>query len=432
MKEADEINAMGHETLRYVGGRISPEMQTPKLLWLKRNLPDAYAKAVHFFDLPDYLTFRATGDRSRSLCSTVCKMTYLGHEEATNEGSVGRWDNSYFEQIGLEDFVADNFARLGQRVRPMGESLGEGLTEAAAADLGLVAGTAVSVSLIDAHAGGVGMLGMGLKGEDSVDFDKRIALIGGTSSCHMAVSPEARFIDGIWGPYYSAMVPELWLSEGGQSAVGSLIDHLIFTHGASAELNAAAEAEGISPYAWLNKRVGELAEGLDLTAELAKDLHVDADFHGNRSPRADASLKGTIMGLSMSATLDDLVKLYLATVDALSYGTRHIIESMDAEGYKIDTLIMCGGHIKNDLFLQEHADATSCKIVIPEELESVLLGSAMLGAVAAGAFASIPAAMEKMAQPGRVVEPNPDAKAFHDKKYQAYHKLHELQIELRG
>ena len=59
--EAEEINAGGHPVLDYVGGRISPEMETPKLLWLARHRPESFARAAHFFDLSDYLTWRATG-----------------------------------------------------------------------------------------------------------------------------------------------------------------------------------------------------------------------------------------------------------------------------------------------------------------------------------------------------------------------------------
>ena len=59
---------------------------------------------------------------------------------------------------------------------------------------------------------GVGMIGLS-NSKDDIDFNKRLALIGGTSSCHMAVSEDQRFINGVWGPYFSAMVPGLWLNE---------------------------------------------------------------------------------------------------------------------------------------------------------------------------------------------------------------------------
>jgi hypothetical protein len=55
-----------HEVLRYVGGKISPEMQMPKLLWLKRNLSqEKWENVKHFMDLPDFLSWKATGDATR-------------------------------------------------------------------------------------------------------------------------------------------------------------------------------------------------------------------------------------------------------------------------------------------------------------------------------------------------------------------------------
>ena len=78
--QAERINKTGHGVLKYVGGVISPEMQTPKLLWLKEHMPETWRQAAWFFDLPDFLVFCATGEDVRSLCSAVCKWTYLGHE----------------------------------------------------------------------------------------------------------------------------------------------------------------------------------------------------------------------------------------------------------------------------------------------------------------------------------------------------------------
>jgi D-ribulokinase len=73
IEQARRINATGHHVLEYVGGNISLEMQTPKLLWLKENLPDSFAAAGHFFDLSDYLTWRLTGDEARSACTVTCQ-----------------------------------------------------------------------------------------------------------------------------------------------------------------------------------------------------------------------------------------------------------------------------------------------------------------------------------------------------------------------
>ncbi|HEX8833773.1 MAG TPA: FGGY family carbohydrate kinase, partial [Abditibacteriaceae bacterium] len=110
--ETEEINAQGHDVLRYVGGQLSPEMETPKLLWLKRHLPETWNRAAKFFDLADYLTYRSTGVDSRSLCTVVCKWTYLGHEE---EG----WSRTYFDQIGLGELLEGS--KIGTEIRPMGE-----------------------------------------------------------------------------------------------------------------------------------------------------------------------------------------------------------------------------------------------------------------------------------------------------------------------
>ena len=416
--QAAFINEGDHEVLRYVGGRVSLEMQTPKLLWLRENLPQSWQRTALFFDLPDFLTWRATGSDTRSLCSTVCKWTYLGHE--------GRWDEAYFRAIGLGELANEGFARIGRTVLPIGAAQGGGLDGRAAAEFGLPAGIPVGTSAIDAHAGGIGTIGVTLE-SGGVEFDRRLALVGGTSSCHMAVSVGPRFVPGIWGPYFSAMVPDMWLNEAGQSAVGSLVDHVVQTHAATPALAAG----GGSIFDKLNDRIDRLAQGLAAPALLTTGLHVDPDFHGNRSPRADSSLRGMISGLGLSAGPDDLARLYLATLQSLAYGTRHIIETLNDTGYRIDTILASGGFTRNPVFLREHADATGCRIVLPEEPEAVLLGAAILGAVAAGAHATVQDGMAAMTRAGRVIEPDPRCRAFHDAKYAVFQRMTDDQLAYR-
>jgi FGGY-family pentulose kinase len=435
LEEAADINATHHDVLKYVGGIISPEMETPKMLWLKKHLPKSWTRAARLFDLPDFLSYRATSIDTRSLCTTVCKWTYLGHEREAGKGG-GRWDERFFRQVGLEDLASGGFSKIGTRVRPMGEKVG-GLTPTAAVDLGLPQGTAVAVSIIDAHAGGLGLLGIPLDGVDTTEasLERRLALIGGTSTCHMAVTVEPRFVPGVWGPYWSAMVPGMWLTEGGQSATGALIDHSIETHARGRELADRARAEGTSVYALLNARLDELArrENLAFSAELTRDVHVLPDHHGNRSPRADPTLRGMVSGLKLSDTIDSLALLYLATVQAVAHGTRHIIDTMNAHGHAIRTVMACGGDTKNPVFVREHAEATGCPIIVPREPEAVLLGAAMLGAVASGRFPSLLSAMSAMNVADMRVEPTGGAVArFHDAKHRVFLRMHDDQLAYRA
>jgi FGGY-family pentulose kinase len=446
MSQTARINGTKHDVLTYVGGTISPEMQSPKLLWLKENLPATWRRAARFLDLPDFLTYRATGDDTRSLCTTVCKWTYLGHEPGGartagadaregHEVSIGRWEDSFFREVGLGDLVDEGYRRIGTRARPMGERIGGGLTAQAAEELGLRPATPVGVSLIDAHAGGVGMIGAPLDGKAPKDdaWDTRLALIGGTSSCHMAVSRSARFIPGVWGPYFSAMLPDFWLTEGGQSATGSLVDHVIYSHARAAELQAQSKSTGKSVYELLNARLDVLAQSVDFPALLTRDLHVLPYFHGNRSPRADATLRGAICGLTLGDTVEDLALLYLATIQAIAHGTRHIVDTLNQHGFRIDTILACGGGTKNPVFLRAHADVTGCRIVLPREPEAVLLGSAILGAVASGNFASIPEAMAAMNVAGKIITPDSGpVRQYHEGKHAVFQRMYEDEMAYRA
>lgn len=414
--QAAQINATHHSVLDYVGGVISPEMQTPKLLWLKQHLPETFNRAGYFFDLPDFLTWRATGDPARSLCSTVCKWTYLGHEQ--------RWDSRYFAQIGLEELLNNEAIKIGREIKTMGQKMGKGLTAEAARDLGLNPGIAVSASIIDAHAGALGTLGATETPHQPVDYNRRIALIGGTSSCHMAVSTEPRFIKGVWGPYYGALLPQYWLTEGGQSATGALIDHIIQSHPGYTAAISEAQRRNQTVYEVLNGILTHTAGGPERIAFLAEDLHVQPDFHGNRSPLADPTLTGAITGLTLSTTLQDLARLYLATIQAIALGTRHIIDTLNQHGYRIDTIMLSGGGGKNPLFIQEHANATGCTVIQSLESDAMLLGSAMMATVAAGVYGSLPEAMGAMSRADAVTRPQSAALTqFYDRKYWVFRVL---------
>jgi D-ribulokinase len=414
--QAERINATGHAVLRYVGGTISPEMETPKLLWLAEHRPQVFAAAWQFLDLADFLTWRATGDLARSTCTVTCKWTYLAHER--------RWDESYFRAVGLGALADEGFARIGRQVVEPGTPLDRGLTAEAAAELGLTPGTPVGAGLIDAHAGGVGSVGA------AGDPAASMAYVFGTSSCTMTTTPRPVFVPGVWGPYFSAMVPDAWLNEGGQSAAGAAIERLLALHPAAADAQRAAAHEGQSLPGWLASRAA--SAGASQAVKLAEGLHVVPEFLGNRSPIADPHARALIAGLGMEDDVDSLVALYVAGLCGIGYGLRQIIEAQAAAGAPIAQIVISGGAGRLDFVRQLLADATGQRVLAPRTEEPVLLGAAMLGGVAGGCFAGVPAAMARMSQIGRAYEPAAGAVAsVHEARYAAFRRLQQVAREIR-
>jgi len=400
--DAAAINATAHRVLDYVGGVISPEMQTPKLRWIKRELPQSWRRTARWFDLPDYLTWRATGSDDRSLCSTVCKWTYLGHER--------RWDATYFDAIGLDDLTADSFRKIGSHVRVPGERLGA-LTPAAANDFGLSPGIAVATSMIDAHAGALGTIGAS---GHAAPISKRMAIIAGTSACHLATAPAGTSVHGVWGPYYEALLPNEWLLEAGISASGAFLDHVLRSH--------PAYESGTHTFSALEQRLTDLL-GRNSVQELTHDLHLQPNVLGNRAPLADPTLRGGVSGWTLREDADDLARWYLAALQALAYATRHIVDAFAERGRGVDLLIASGGSALNPRWCQTHADALGIPIAVPHEADGVLLGSAILGSTAAGVHASLDVAMLAMTRLGRIVQPDPSTAEFHDRKYRVYRRM---------
>jgi D-ribulokinase len=416
--QAERINALGHDVLRYVGGRISPEMETPKILWLKENRPQIFDTTWQFFDLADFLTWQATGDLSRSTCTVTCKWTYLAHEK--------RWDASYFHQIGLGALAEEGFARIGQTIVEPGSAVGQGLTAAAAEELGLTAGTAVAAGLIDAHAGGIGTVGIGDGPQANLGY------VFGTSSCTMTSTSEPAFVPGVWGPYYSAMVPGMWLNEGGQSAAGAAIDHLLSFHPAAAEARELSKRNGIPLPVLLADRAAQKAGQPSDAVKLVAGLHVVPEFLGNRAPFADPHARAVIAGLDMERDIDSLVALYVAGLCGIGYGLRQIIDTQADAGVTIDNIVISGGAGQHDFVRQMLADASGKPVVATKAEEPVLLGAAILGAVAGGLFADMREAMTKLSSAEDTYKPTQGAIAdLHAKRYEGFRQLQTLTRELR-
>ncbi len=411
LAEADFCTATEHPVLDHSGRVMSPEMEMPKLMWLKRNLPHQWEEAGYFFDLADYMSWRATGSAARSRCTLAAKWNYLAHRERG-------WQQDYLERIGLEDLLERG--GLPEETLPVERAVGN-LTALAAAELGLDTECRVAPGLIDAYAGALGVLG-GFAG-DPAKLERQLALIAGTSSCIVAFSKEMKPGFGMWGPYFEVVLPGYWLIEGGQSATGALLDHVVRLHGG-----------GLQPTAETHRKIIERVQ--ELRAEHGEDfadrLHVLPDFHGNRSPLADPHALGVISGLALDSSFEALCRLYWRTCVAIALGIRHILEMMKEAGYHLDTLHVTGGHVRNSLLMELYCDATGCRVVVPQAPDAVLLGTAMAAAVAGNLYPDLAHAGGAMASTGQERLPNPALRDLYNRDYRRFLALYRHRAELES
>lgn len=407
--EAEECTETGHQVLDFVGGVMSPEMEIPKLMWLKRHRPDTWREAGLIFDLADFLTWKASGSTSRSQCTLTCKWTYLAHE-------VPGWRRDFLDTVGMGDLLERS--GLPESASPVGRSLGP-LTAVAAASLGLTQACQVGVGLIDAHAGALGSLAS--FAQEPGDLHRHLALIAGTSSCVMALSQLPRPAQGVWGPYLGAVFPGVWLNEAGQSATGALLDHILRWHRAGGDPTAARHLQVVA-------RIRELREleGVSLGAR----LHVLPDFHGNRSPLANPEALGVLSGLSLDSDFDSLCRLYWRAAVAIAVQVRHILEALRSQGFAVDTLHVAGGHSRNPLLMELYANATGCTVVELATQDATLLGVAMAAATAAGLYPDLPDACVAMARPGIARQPDPASADQFERDYRAQQAMQRHRAEL--
>ncbi len=409
IKEADRLTGSGHRVLDFAGNSVSPEMQMPKLMWLKNHLPESWARMSFAFDLADFLTWKATGSARRSNCTQTAKWNFLAQE---NPG----WQADYLAIAGLEDLKAR--AGLPETTVMPGGAIGP-LSAQAAGELGLDTGCQVAAGMIDAYAGALGALGGCL----SDDVGKHVALIAGTSSCLVAMSEQPMPGHSLWGPYWQAVLPGHWLVEGGQSATGALLDHIVRMHAAGGEPDTALHARIVA-------RVTELRaiEG----ASFAERLHVLPDFHGNRSPHADPHAVGVISGLTLDTSFDSLCRLYWRTAVAIALGARHVLDAMQCFGYAVETLHVTGGHVKNPLLMELYADVTGKRIVVPATADAVLLGTAMTAATAGGVHQSLAHAGAAMYPGHEEISGNPALAPAYERDYQRFLAMYRHRQELES
>lgn len=395
-REAAEISAIADRSLRFVSGVVSPEWMLPKALWLKRHEAAVYSQAKRIVECTDWFMYRLTGQWVLSLNNVSVKWNYVRPE--------GGWSQNLLSRAGLDELPE----KWPEAIVPLGRGTGR-LTPEAARALGLRPGTPVAQGGIDAY---LGMLGLGAT--QSGD----LAMIMGSSTCHLAMAPKPLLGSGMLGCYPDAVVEGLYTLEGGQTATGSIMDWYR-RHFAGNE-SAQAARDG--------KNVYEILDGAAARVPPGSEGLICLDYwQGNRCPLKDPRARGAIWGMTLSHGSGHIFRsLYEAT----ALGTRHILEDVARFGLQIDRVFAGGGGTKSRLWLQIHADVLGQPVHLPGESEACALGSAMVAAVHVGAHPDLPTAARQMVRMAEVIDPQATNKAVYDACFAKYVKTYEALKEL--
>jgi D-ribulokinase len=183
---------------------------------------------------------------------------------------------------------------------------------------------------------------------------------------------------------------------------------------------------------FLERRIVSRTGSPGEAALLAGDIHVLPEFLGNRSPFADPDARAVVAGMGLDVDIASMERLFVAGLCGLAYGLADVVEAFRSHGVDSDLMVMGGGAGRSSLVRQIMADTTGLTVALPETQEPVLLGAAMLGAVAGNFYGSIGEAMASMSAIGWSSQPTaPGLADFHRTKRKVHGLMRQLDRESR-
>jgi len=421
IKEAAQINE--HATkfdinyLKYVGGIYSSEWFWAKLLHIIRVDEQVRKACYSWVEHCDWIPFVLTGGNDaskikRSRCAA-------GHKALWAEEFGGLPPDEFFSTLDplLAGFASRLFRDTYTSDVPAGVISAEW-----AAKLGLPTDVKIGVGAFDAHMGAVG-------GQIEPYF---LSKVMGTSTCDILVAPNAEMKDklvaGICGQVDGSVIPGMAGLEAGQSAFGDT--YAWFKNIVSWPLNNLLSSSKVIDQDTVEALKNEIFEEIIpelsrqaalLPIEETNELAIDW-FNGRRTPDADQSLKGAVIGLNLGT---DAPRFFRAIAEATCFGAKSIVERMIDEGVPVKGLIGIGGVAKKSAFImQMMADIIGMPIKIHQHTHTCALGAAMFASVVAELHNDVEEAMAAMGGGFDVVyEPNAELSEVYAKRYKQYKGL---------
>ena len=375
-KQVDYLNEeIGRDKLSgYTANIAFAGFTAPKILWVKENEPENFARIAKIMLPKDYLAYKLSG----AFCTDVSDASGMLLFDVKNR----TWSKEMCEICHVkEEWLPrpfESFEKVGTLLPAIASDLGFPESTIIVAGAGDNAAAAVGTGTVGDGACNISLGTSGTIFISSKNFgvDKNNAL---HSFCHA---------DGtfhLMGCMLSAASCNKWWMEdilktadlaGEQSGIDHLGDNKVF----------------FLPY-----------------------------LMGERSPHNDPAARGTFVGMTMDTTRSDMTQ---AVLEGVAFALRDSFEVAKDLGLKIERTKICGGGAKSPLWKRMVANIFNIKVDVPAVEEGPAMGGAMLAAVAAGEYASVEEIAARFVKVNETIEPEPELSAAYEEKYRQFKSIY--------
>ncbi len=383
-KQVDYLNnVVGKEKLSALTANIAfAGFTAPKILWMRENEPENFARIAKIMLPKDYINYILTGVHSCDY-SDASGMLLLDVQNKC-------WSREMLDLCGIAE---QQMPQLFESFAPIGT-----VTPEIAAQLGLPASVVVCAGAGDNAAAAVGT---GVVGEGGCNISLGTSGTVFISSESFGVDPNNALhafahADGGWhlmGCMLSAASCNKWLLED----IFGTNDH-------------AAEQAPIS-----DDKLGR------------NHVFFLPYLMGERSPINDTNARGTFIGMTMDTTRADLTQ---AVLEGVAFAVRDMVEVARSLGITVDSSKICGGGARSPLWKKMIANILNAELQCPESEQGPGMGGAMLAMVACGEYPDVKSACARLVSVSSTVEPEPELVARYEARYQQFKKIYPACKEL--
>lgn len=375
-KETDYLNTeIGKETLsKYTANIAFAGFTAPKILWMKENEPELFARVKKIMLPKDYLAYKLSGTFCTEY-SDASGMLLLDVEHKC-------WSKEMMEICGITEEqlpkLFESYEVVGNLKAEVAEELGLSKEVKVIAGAGDNAAAAVGTGTV-----GDGRCNISLGTSGTIFISSRQFGVDENNALHSFDHADGYY--HLMGCMLSAASCNKWW-----------MDEILKTQNYKEE-QAQIEKLGENQVFYLPYLMGE------------------------RSPHNDPKARATFIGMTMDTTREEMTQ---AVLEGVAFGLRDSLEVARSLGISIERTKICGGGAKSPLWKRIIANVMNLKVDVIESEEGPGYGAAILAAVGCGEFASVEEAAGKLVKVVDTVEPEPELVAKYEERYQKFRKIY--------